>query len=176
YTARRILNGCQVKTSPIQLSLSKSMRIGRLLRTAIDPISTVLSELGGFRLFDGIVNNSEQKTEGGFTFVNMTLVGKHRSAGSKLELKAKNEVLLAKKDGKLAAIAPDIITPLHPETGKCITAEKIEAGQELVVAAFPAPRKWRTDSGLELWKETLKGSKILEEYIPLEQLHLHNDS
>lgn len=37
YTARRILTGVQVRTSPVQLSLSRSMRIGKLLRTAAEP-------------------------------------------------------------------------------------------------------------------------------------------
>ena len=87
------------------------------------------------------------------------------------EFKAKNEVLVAYKDGKLAAIAPDIITPVHSETGKCITAEKIEKGNKLAVLGLPAPQKWRTSKGLELWSEVLQRSKIIEKYMPIEQLH-----
>ncbi len=170
YTARRILTGYQVKTSPIQLSLSKSICTGKLLRKTADPISAVLKETRGFRLFEGIVDKAEQKTQGGFTFVNIRIKGKHDYSGESLELKAKNEVLIAKKDGELAAIAPDIITPLYPETGKCITAEKIDADQELVVVGLPTPRKWRTSRGIELWKEMLQSTSIPEEYVPIEEL------
>ena len=45
-------------------------------------------------------------------------------------------MLVAHKDGKLAAIAPDIITPVHPKTGKCITAEKLEKGDKRAVLGF----------------------------------------
>jgi hypothetical protein len=87
-----------------------------------------------------------------------------------LKFKAKNEVLVAYRDGKLAAIAPDIITPVHPETGKCITAEKIEKDDKLTVLGLPAPQKWRTNQGLELWKDVIQRSNISEEYVPIEQL------
>jgi hypothetical protein len=170
YTARRILTGTQVKTSPIQLSLSTCMRIGKLLRTAVEPIKAVLKENNGFKLFEGVVNHVERKTEGGFTFIDIKLHGIREYEGISFEFKAKNEVLAAYKEGKLAAIAPDIITPVHPETGKCITAEKIEQGDKLAVLGLPAPQKWRTRKGLELWKDVLQMSNILEEYVPIEKL------
>jgi DUF917 family protein len=170
YTARRILTGVQVKTSPIQLSLSKSMQVGKLLRTAVEPVEAVLKETGGFKIFEGVVEHAERKTEFGFTFVDVELVGTHESAGSTFEFKAKNEVLVAFKDGKPAAVAPDIITPVHPETGKCITAEKIERGDRLIILGLPAPQKWRTRKGLELWKDVLQKSNILEGYAPIEKM------
>jgi DUF917 family protein len=169
YTARRILTGVQVKTSPIQLSLSKSMQIGKLLRTSVEPVRAVLNETAGFKIFEGVVDHAERKTEVGFTFVDIKLVGTRESAGSTFEFKAKNEVLVAYEDGKPAAVAPDIITPVHPETGKCITAEKIEKDDKLVVLGLPAPQKWRTSKGLELWKDVLHRSNIFEEYVPIEK-------
>jgi DUF917 family protein len=170
YTARRILTGAQVKTSPIQLSLSKSIKIGKLLRITIEPVKAVLKETNGFKLFEGTVEDAEQKTEAGFTFVNIKLKGAHEYAGETFEFKAKNEVLIAYKNGKLTAMAPDIITPVHPETGRCITAEKIEKGDKIVVLGLSAPEKWRTKKGLELWKDVLNRSGIVEEYVPIEKL------
>ncbi len=170
YTARRILTGAQVKTSPVPLTLSKSMHIGKLLRESSEPFKAVLKETGGVKLFEGEVESSESKTEGGFTFVTVKLRGTHEYTGSIFEFKAKNEVLVAYRDGKLAAIAPDIITPVHPETGKCITAEKIKKGDKLAVLGLPAPKKWMSRKGLELWKDTLKRTGIFEEYVPIERL------
>ncbi|MGQ9743461.1 MAG: DUF917 domain-containing protein [Candidatus Bathycorpusculaceae bacterium] len=170
YTARRILTSAQVRTSPIRLSLSKSIKIGKLLRTTIEPIKAVLKETKGFKLFEGVVDDVKQKTEAGFTFVDIKIKGAHEHAGNIFEFKAKNEVLIAYKNGKLAAIAPDIITPVHPETGKCITAEKIERGDKIAILGLPAPEKWRTKKGLELWKAVLKRSDILENYVPIEKM------
>jgi hypothetical protein len=168
YTARRILTGKQVKTSPILRSLSTSIRIGMLLRKAVEPIEAVLKETGGFKLFEGMVDRMERRTEAGFTWTRTTLKG---NKGSRFEFKAKNEVLVAYKNNKLVAIAPDIIVPVHPERGKCITAEKIEKGEKLVILGIPAPQKWRTPRGLELWKDVLERSAIKETYIPIEELN-----
>jgi hypothetical protein len=170
YTARRVLTGNQVKASPIQLSLTMCMRIGKLLRTAVEPTKAVLKEKNGFKLFEGVVKHVERKTESGFTFIDVKLHGTREYEGISFEFKAKNEVLVAYKNGKLAAVAPDIITPVHPETGKCITAEKIEKDDKLAVLGFLAPQKWRTRKGLELWKEVLQRSNIVEEYVPIEKL------
>ncbi len=170
YTARRILTGRQVKTSPILHSLSTSIRIGTLLRKTVEPIRAVLKETGGFKLFEGNVEKIERKTEAGFTWTRITLEGIHEYKGSEFEFRAKNEVLVAYKDNKLVAIAPDIIVPVHPETGKCVTAEKIKKDEKLVVLGIPAPQKWRTPRGLELWKDVLERSAIKGTYIPIEEL------
>jgi len=172
YTARRILTGMQVKTSPVQNTLSMSMRIGKLLRTTIEPIKAVLKETCSFKLFEGVVESVERKTEKGFTFIEATLNGKDDFAGAKLQFKAKNEVLVAYRNDKLVAIAPDIITPVHPESGKCATAEKIEESDKLTVLGLPAPNKWRTTKGLGLWKDVLQRSNIFEEHVPIEQLNV----
>lgn len=170
YTARRILTGIQAKNSPIQLSLSKSMRIGRILRLAADPIDAVMKETCGFKLFEGTVEYAKQETEAGFTFVDAGLHGSHEFAESTFEFKAKNEVLVAYRSGRLAAIAPDIITPVDVKTGMCVTAEKIKKEDKLVVLGLPAPQKWRTSKGLELWKDVLRRSEVLENYVPVERL------
>jgi len=170
YTARRILSGTQTKFSPVQRSLSKAIKVGRILREAKSPVDAVLKETAGYKLFEGVVSAVERKTEGGFTFVNVKLKGIDNFAGSNFEFRAKNEVLVAYKDRRLAAMAPDIITPVIPETGKCITAEKIVEGGKLTVLGLPAPKKWLTSRGLELWRDVLQRSGIYEEYVPIEKL------
>jgi len=171
YTARRVLTGRQVKTSPVLGTLSNAMRIGVLLRKAVDPLYAVLKETRGYKLFEGSVDAVEHETKAGFTWTTATLNGIHENEGSKFEFKAKNEVLIGYKDEKLAAIAPDIITPVHAETCKCITAEKIKKGDKMVVIGIPAPEKWRTPKGLELWKDVLQRSNINEKYVELERLN-----
>ena len=171
YTARRVLTGKCVKTSPILHTLSRSMRIGMLLRKAVDPVRAVLKETNGFRLFEGVVDKIERETKAGFTWTNIMLKGNRENKGLKFEFEAKNEVLVAYKNDKPVAVAPDIITPVHPETGKCITAEKIKKADKLVVLGIPAPEKWRTARGLELWRDTLQRSGIQETYVSIERLN-----
>ncbi len=171
YTARRILTGELVKKSPILNTLSKSMRIGKLLRKAVDPLGAVLKETSGFKLFEGIVKKVERETKEGFTWTTATLSGARESKGSTFSFKAKNEILVAHKDGKLSAVAPDIITAIHPESGKCVTAEKPRKEDKLVMIGIPAPEKWRTTKGLTLWRGVLQRSNINERYVAIETLH-----
>lgn len=171
YTARRILTGKQVRSSPILHTLSKSIRIGMLLRKGVDAIEAVLKETKGFRLFQGVVETVERETIAGFTWTSVMLKGTDESQGSRFRLRAKNEVLVAYRDEELAAIAPDIVTPVHPKTGKCITAEKIKKLERVTILGFPAPNKWRTSKGLELWKDVLQRSDVDETYTPIEQLN-----
>lgn len=170
YTARRILTAQQVRMSPIQRSLSKAIKIGKILREASNPINGVLEETGGFILFEGVVELVQKETKEGFTDVVVKLKGIRKFSGKVFEFKAKNEVLVAYQNGRLAAIAPDIITPVNPETGKCVTAEKIVEDETLAILGLPAPDKWRTSKGLELWKDVLQRSGIHEEYVPIEKL------
>lgn len=171
YTARQVLTGKQVKTSPVLGTLSKAMRLGMLLRKAVDPSGAVLKETSGFRLFEGKVDTVSHETKQGFTWTNAVLQGVHEDEGSMFEFKAKNEVLVAYKNGKLVAIAPDIITPIDFETCKGVAAEKLKKDDKLVIIGIPAPEKWRTPKGLEMWKETLKRSDVKEKYVEIEKLN-----
>ncbi|MEM2419655.1 MAG: DUF917 domain-containing protein [Candidatus Bathyarchaeia archaeon] len=172
YTARRILTAEHVRTSPIQRSLSKAIKVGKILREASNPVEDVLKETRGFKLFEGIVELVQKKTREGFTFVDVKQKGTGSFAGEVFEFKAKNEVLVAYRNGRLAAIAPDIITPVDPTTCRCVTAEKIVEGDKLVILGLPAPDKWRTKKGLELWKDVLQRSGVYDEYVPIEKLKL----
>jgi len=170
YTPRRILTGKEVKTSPILHSLSRSIRVGALLRKEVDSVGAVLREIKGVKLFEGTVDKVEKETKAGFTYTEVTLKGTSEDKGSRFELRAKNEILVAYKDRKLVAMAPDIITSVDLQTGKCRTAEKTEKEDRLVVLGIPAPPKWRTSKGLELWKDVLQRSGIRVAYVPIEQL------
>ena len=170
YTARRIITGKQARTSPIQGTLSKSIRIGKLLRTTENPVEAVLSEIDGYKLFTGRVARASKRTAEGFTWVDIYMRGIDEFEGSTFIFKAKNEILVAYRDGKLAGMAPDIITPLNPKNGKCVAAERLREGEELVIIGIKAPEKWRTEKGLELWREVLQRSGIIESYVPIENL------
>ncbi len=168
YTARRILTGKQTKNSPVQQSLSRSIKIGSILRKSPNPIAEVLKKTDGFKLFEGIVDSVDQRTEAGFTFVDVKLQGLSEYIKSIFNFKTKNEILVAYRDDKLIGIAPDIITAVDPETGTCLPAETIEHGDRLIVLGLPAPPKWRTERGQELWNEVLHRSGIHADYLPIE--------
>jgi len=133
-------------------------------------LKAVLAETSGFLLFEGVTQSIEHETKEGFTWTTLKLTGGKDGEGSGLELKAKNEFLIALRNGKPIAVAPDIITAVRPENCTCIPAEKIVESSRLVVLGIPAPRKWRSPKGLELWREMMQRSGINEKYVPVERL------
>jgi len=167
YVARPVLTGKRVRTSSVVNTLSASIRMGMLLRKAVDPVRAILTETNGSALFEGFVSNLDRETRSGFTWTTLTLEGLRDSAGATLQLKARNEFLAVFKNGKLVAAAPDIITAVSSETGKCVPAEKITEDSRLTVLAIPAPKQWRSRRGLELWREVMQRSGIREDYVPI---------
>lgn len=169
YVARPVLTGKRVRTLSVVNTLSASMRMGMLLRKAVDPVRAILTETNGSALFEGVVSNLERETRGGFTWTTLTMEGLRDSAGSMLQLKARNEFFAAFKNGKLVAAAPDIITAVSSETGKSVPAEKITEDSRLTVLVIPAPKQWRSRRGFELWREVMQLSGIHEDYVPIEK-------
>ena len=67
---------------------------------------------------------------------------------SGMSIEIQNEYLVARVDGEVRAIAPDIITLLDEQTGEAIHTERLKYGQRLVAVAIPCPPVWRTEIGL----------------------------
>ncbi|MDX6551896.1 MAG: uncharacterized protein QOH74_384, partial [Gaiellales bacterium] len=141
YIAEYPMTGAEVKRTAIPRTLSLALRLGRTLRQAReahrDPIDALrealtgtLYERGGV-VFEGKVTDVRRATEGGFTRGTATL-GSFDGA-STCEIDFQNEYLVARVDGNLAAVVPDLITTLQTETGEPITAETLRYGHRVRV-------------------------------------------
>jgi DUF917 family protein len=90
-------------------------------------------------------------------------------AGSTLRIEIQNEYLMARVNGELRAVAPDLITLLDEQTGEAIHTERLKYGQRLVAIAIPCPPVWRTEIGLRTAGPGAFGYDI--DYVPLEELN-----
>ena len=119
--AANAVSGRQLKANLIPGFLTKSIRIGRAAREAVeagrDPVAAVVAAGDGFLLFRGIVKRSESRGEQGFGWTEAYLAGTGAFAGSEYKIYNKNENMVAWRDGKLSAAAPDLISPIDPNTG-----------------------------------------------------------
>lgn len=170
YAAGVVLTGKQVRSSPVLNTLSTSIRMGMLLRKAVDPLRAILRENSGFSLFEGVVTDLKNETKDAFTWTTLEMTGTHSHEGSELKMKSKNGFLIAYKDRKPVAMAPDIITVVNSETCKTVPAENTVEGNKLVILGIPAPPQWRTRQGLHVWEEVMRRSDINEQYMPIEKL------
>lgn len=148
-----VFPGSVVRECAIPGTLSTARRIGEILLgedTRDDErIDVLLCEMNGFRLFNGKVSSIERSIQGGFTRGRAELTGLDEDRGATFELQFQNEMLLATRDGELAAVTPDLIAVLDLATGRPITTESLRYGTRVVVVAFSCHAHWRTPAGLE---------------------------
>ncbi|MFD6055573.1 DUF917 domain-containing protein [Agromyces sp. NPDC060279] len=166
-----------VRECAIPATLTQAQRIGRILlgRDASgaelrddEKIDALCAELDAVRLFDGKVADLQREVVGGFTrgAAELDGVGEDRGRGFRLDFQ--NEMLLARRDGELAAVTPDLIAVLDLATGLPITTEALRYGARVTVIAMPCHEKWRTEAGLATAGPAHFGYDV--DWIPVEEL------
>lgn len=151
-------------------SLTFAMNIGRAVRDAKlagnDAIEAARVAGDGYKLFEGRVGSSTWADTEGFLVGDVTIEGTEEYAGQSLLLDYKNEHLVAKRDGKVIATCPDLITMIDKLTADGINNPDFVEGQEVVILGFRCDPIWRTESGLDVFSPRYFGYD--EDYIPIE--------
>lgn len=175
--AANAVSGRTLKANLVPGFLSRAIRLGRAAREAAaagrDPVRAVIEAGDGYLLFRGVVASSDSRGEQGFGWSDARLRGTGAFAGSEYRIYVKNESMVAWRDGRLDAAAPDLICPLDPTTGWAMRGGPIigsfSVGQELAIAGFRHHAIWRTPKAIEMLGPRHFGFD--EEYVPIEQLH-----
>lgn len=175
--AANAVTGKVLKANLIPGFLSRATRLGRAAREAVangrDPVAAVLAEGEGFLLFRGVVRSSETKGDQGFGWTDARLEGTGAYAGSQYRIYNKNENMIAWRDGRLDAAAPDLISALDPATGHAMRGGRVigsfVVGEELAIVGFAAHQIWRVPKAIEMLGPKHFGFD--EAYQPIEALH-----
>lgn len=175
--AANAVSGKTLKANLIPRFLTKCIRIGRAAREAVeagrDPIEAVVKAGDGYLLFQGTVQKSDSRGEQGFGWTEAYLDGTGAFAGSHYKIFNKNENMIAWRDGKLDAAAPDLICPLDPKTGWAMKSSGVigsfPVGAALSIVGFPNHAIWRTPKAIEMLGPRHFGFD--EDYRPIEALH-----
>lgn len=170
-------DGTVVRECGIPGTLSLAARIGRILQGTHsdgrvlrddEKIDVLCEDLHAVRLFEGKVADLQRQVEGGFTRGSADLEGIGENRGNEFRLDFQNEMLLARRDGELAAVTPDLIVVLDLASGLPITTESLRYGARVAVIAMPSDAKWRTPIGLETAGPAYFGYDV--EWIPVEDI------
>jgi hypothetical protein len=164
------VNGKLMKSSIIPNTLSNCIKIGEVVTSKKDVIKKIISTSKGYLLFKGKVKAKEWEDKGGFMYGTTLIEGEDRFAGAKLKIWFKNENLIAWKNEKAIAMAPDLICLLDSLTGEGLTNDKLEKDMEVTVIGIKTSPIWRSKKGLEILSPRYFGFK--EKYVPLENLNL----
>ena len=103
-------------------SVSRCEKVGKAFREVkesgggLEELSKKLKELGSEEIFVGEISKIEVKTEGGFDFGVTYVKGTGKYEGSEMAIFFKNENILAKVNGKVKAVVPDLISIVDIES------------------------------------------------------------
>ncbi len=175
--AANAVSGETLRANLIPGFLSKCIKLGRAAREAVaagrDPVEAVVKAGDGYLLFQGTVQRADSRGEQGFGWTEAYLDGLGAFAGSRYKIFNKNENMVAWRDGKLDAAAPDLICPLDPKTGWAMKTRGVigsfPIGATLAIVGFANHPIWRTPRAIEMLGPRHFGFD--EDYKPIETLH-----
>jgi DUF917 family protein len=169
-SAEYTMTVAQARRATVPGTITLAGEIGRSISGAeSDPVAAVIAATGAARLLDGKVVDVERRFEGGFIRGTATIEGVRQDAGKTMEIEIQNEYLVARVNGQLRAVAPDIITLLDEQTGEAIHTERLKYGERLIAIAMPCPPIWRTEIGLRVAGPAAFGFDL--PYQPVEELN-----
>ena len=177
YIAEYTMDGATARRTSISGTISLGIRIGRCLREARerheDPFAALIEMLKdtpyrhGRVVFEGKVADVFRRTTEGFARGH-AVIGS--PAGVCLQLTFQNEHLIARVDGQVLGIVPDLICILEAETAEPITTEAIRYGQRVKVMVISTPEIMRTPAALKVFGPRAFG--LDHDFVPIEELSL----
>jgi DUF917 family protein len=177
YIAEYAMDGRTAKRTAVPRTLSLGLTIGRGIRLARqqhrDPFQALIELLKttpykfGAVIFEGkVIDVLRQTTEGfakGQAVLESTL-----DHNQQMSLIFQNEHLVARIQGQVKAIVPDLICVLDSETAEPITTEAIRYGQRVKVMAVSVPEIMRTPEALAVFGPRAFG--LDRDFCPIETL------
>ena len=177
YIAEYAMTGADVRRTAIPRTLTLAIRIGRCLREAKaahrNSIAALLELLPetlysyGRVIFTGKIVDLVRETRNGFSLGRMSIVGTDDHVGI-MGIEIQNENLIARVDGRVRAIVPDLICVMDTETAEPIPTEQLRYGQRVTVVAVSVPAMMRTPEALAVFGPEAFG--IDEPFTPIETL------
>lgn len=171
------MTGKQLKDSVVPNTISFSIEIGYAILDAVmsrkDPIEALISTSKGIELFRGVIRSMGGEDVRAHYLAKAVIEGSEEYAGKEMEIIFKNEAMMARINGEVVAVFPDLLCIVDPETGKGLMTANIQAGTRVAVVGLPAHRRLRecleTKAGQEAFSPARFGFPDLR-YEPIETL------
>ncbi len=176
HIAEYAMRGVDVKRTAVPRTISMALALGRAIRLAredhsspFEAIATTLSTTlysHVRELFVGKVSDVERRTTDGFAKGTAVITSLDPSSDDRLEIVFQNENLIARRNGEVVAIVPDLICVTDHESAEPITTEGLRYGQRVRVLGISTPAMMRTPDALRAFGPSAFG--LTEPFAPVE--------
>lgn len=171
------MTGREAKQYALRGTLTLALNAGRAIadsRKSGDPVSGVIEFLRGTEfykhasvLFEGKVSDLHRETAKGFALGHCRFTSLENPA-DELVLEFQNEFLVARRNGTVKAIVPDLICVVDRQSGEPIPVETLKYGQRVKVIGISAAPILRTPEALEVVGPRAFG--LNEDFVPIEEI------
>ena len=171
------MNGADVKRTAVKGTMTLALEIGRAIargRHSGNPVDELVKYLRSTPyynqckvLFDGKVTDLRRETTRGFAIGHCRMSALDGS-GRNMEVTFQNEHLVARENGRVRAIVPDLICMVDSETAEPIPVEALKYGQRIKVLGVSAPPILRSPEALAIVGPQAFG--LEEPFVPIEKL------
>jgi len=175
------MDGATVKRTAIPGTLSLAHDIGDALaagRKSGGAVNALIHYLRStvyyqhaYKLFEGKIAGVESKVSEGFTRGECEIRAFGEQSRSMI-IEYQNENLVARVNGKLVAMVPDLICIVDADTGAPITTERLKYGQRVAVIVASVPPIMRSDAALAVFGPRAFGYDV--DYVPVEVLAVND--
>jgi len=170
--AGHLLNGAEMKRLVNPATISRCLKIGRLLREARekgdDMPFHVAREIGGWVLFKGVVEERPWESKEGYMFGHFEMSGQGEFSGHRFRIWFQNENMISWLDGRPYVTCPDIISAINLGTGMPPTNDAIKPGDHLAIIGLKGVEIYRQPDGLNVLGPAFFGFDI--PYRPIEEI------
>ena len=159
YIAEFAMSGAEARRTAVPRTLTLAQGIGRVLRETRsrhgDPFEALSAHLSatsngmGRILISGKVTDVERSVAGGWTHGSVAITTFDGRSSMRIEFR--NENLVARRDGEVVAIVPDLISILDAETAAPINTEAVRYGQRVTVFGMSTPAMMRSPQALQVF-------------------------
>ena len=171
------MSGADLKRTAVRGTLSLALEIGQAIargRHAGNPVDELVAYLRTTPyynqcrvLFDGKIRDLRREARAGFSMGHCRLEALDGSE-REMEIVFQNELLVARENGQIKAIVPDLICLVDRETADPVPVEALRYGQRLSVIGTSAAPIMRTPESLAVFGPQAFG--LSEPFIPLEDI------
>lgn len=148
------MSGLDIRRTAVPHTVTQALGLGRAVLEARakrqNPIERILEVTAGRLLFEGKIVDVNRQVVKGFARGVARLHGINSFSGSELTVDIQNENLIARRDGQVIAVVPDLISMIDIDTAEPTTTETIRYGFRVAVIGMPAHPLLKTPEALEV--------------------------
>ncbi len=168
------MDGKKCKESMIPDAISIAENVGATIRKAKlegkDFIKPLIIKFNGYELLRGRIIDMTIETKEGFDFGRYTIEGIGDYEKDTLVVEYKNENMIARKNGKIVGMVPDLICTISLD-GQPLTNADLDCGFEIAVLGFPCNSKWRQSNGFKVFEHVMTKLGYVGGYLTIEELN-----